>query len=162
MKIQIINCGGTIDKSYNPAREIFEHTETHFSAMLNQARIKQLEIQAKELFLKDSLDMTEEDFEKITEACEKSTCERILIMQGTSKMVETSKHIASKKLAKTIVFFGAMIPYELAQTDAMFNFGFALAAVEMLPNGVYIAMNGQIFPHDKVKKNGTEATFETA
>jgi len=162
MKIQILNCGGTIDKSYNPAREIFEHTKTHLPQILKQARIKNLEIETEELFLKDSLDMVEKDFQQVTEACEKSFFEKIIVMHGTSKMVESAKLVAAKKLEKVIVFFGAMIPYELAQTDAMFNLGFALAAVENLPNGVYIAMNGEVFPHDKVKKNGTEATFETA
>jgi len=160
MKIQILNCGGTLDKSYNPAREILEHTQTHLAEILDQARIKNLEIKTEEVFLKDSLKMQKKDFQKVAQACEKSTNKKILVIHGTSKMVESAKHTANKKLEKTIVFFGAMIPYEFKKTDAMFNFGFALAALQTLPHGVFITMNGQIFSYEEVKKNNTKAVFE--
>ena len=161
-RLQLINCGGTIDKTYNPAREVFEHTHTHMDQILSQARVERMGISVQELFLKDSLDMTSGDFHLLVEACTVSEYERIMVMHGTSKMVESAWKVAERNLDKTIVFFGAMMPYELAQSDAMFNFGFALSAVQQLSHGVYVAMNGQVFLYDSVAKNEIEAVFENS
>ena len=162
MGILFLNCGGTIDKTYDPAAEIFLHAKTHLPEIFARARISpEIKISMRELFLKDSLDMKKKDFEKVAKNCENSAEKKILVMHGTSKMVESAKLVAQKNLAKTVVFFGAMIPFEIGNSDAMFNFGFALAAVQNLPRGVFVAMNGKIFPAAIVQKNSTEATFES-
>lgn len=162
-KIQIFLCGGTIDKSYDPVKEIFECKETHIKEMLEQARIPDLEIEVQKLFLKDSLDMTDDDREILANACSQTENKRIVIMHGTSKMVESAKYIVSeareKIKDKTIVFFGALYPYEHRETEAMFNFGAAIIASQILKPNVYIVMNGRVFTYDKVKKNVEEAHF---
>jgi L-asparaginase len=163
MNIQLLNCGGTIDKSYNPSKEILEHTTTHWDTLLKRARIcPEIQVFSKELFLKDSNDMTEEDFEKVVEECKKSKYEHIMIAHGTSKMHITAQKLGEKEMKKTIILFGAMLPFELAESDALFNFGFALAAVQEKKHGVYIAMNGKIFPWNNVVKNIEQASFATA
>ena len=161
--IQIFLCGGTIDKSYNPVKEIFEFRKTHINEMLELARIPELEIKTKELFLKDSLDITDEDREILAKACSQAEAKKIIIMHGTSKMVESAKYIVNKAQdeikGKTIVLFGALYPYEHRKTEAMFNLGAALIASYLLEPNVYIVMNGRVFFHDKVKKNIEEAHF---
>jgi len=160
MTIQFLNCGGTIDKTYNPSKEMFEHTTTHWGEIFSRARISQeIEIKMEELFLKDSLDMSEKDFEHIVTTCTHSEYEKILIAHGTSKMQYVAQKLGERKLPKTIVLFGAMLPFELEQSDALFNFGVALAAAQIKGYGVYIAMNGKIFPWDAVKKDEENAVF---
>lgn len=159
MPILLLNCGGTIDKSYNPTKEIFEHTKTHLPQIIAECRIFDTKLETKELFLKDSLDMTTEDFELLVKECEKSVHQKIIVMHGTSKMTKSAQLLAAKNLKKTVVFFGAMLPFELQVSDAKFDFGLAMAAVQTLPHGVYIAMNGKIFPHDCVLKDENNAIF---
>ena len=115
-QIQIFLCGGTIDKSYNPAKEIFECQETHINEMVERARIPDLEIKIKQLFLKDSLDMTDSDKEILAKACGNTDAKKIIIIHGTSKMVESARYIVDKVKEKikdkTIILFGALYPYE--------------------------------------------------
>lgn len=162
MNIQLLNCGGTIDKSYNPSKEVLEHTSTHWPILIHRARLcSEITLDSEELFLKDSMQMTEKDFEKILSTCEESKYEHILIAHGTSRMQKTAEKLGEKKLEKTIILFGAMLPFELAESDAMFNFGFALAAAQEKEHGVYIAMNGKVFPWNNVHKNVEQASFRS-
>ena len=114
--------------------------------------------------LKDSLDMIEADRQMIADACESSPTDKILITHGTDTMVETAHHIANKKplllKQKVIVLMGAMVPHVVHDSDASFNLGFALGAVSTLNTGIYIAMSGQVFLWDKVRKNKDKMIFE--
>ena len=161
--IQIFLCGGTIDKTYDPAKEIFECKKTHINEMLKQARIPDLDIKIDELFLKDSLNMDDNDREKLLQACKKSEAKKIIVIHGTSKMIESAKYLIEKAKDqindKIIVFFGALYPYEHRSTEAMFNLGSAIISSQLLKSGVYIVMNGRVFPYDEVKKNVEEAHF---
>jgi L-asparaginase len=112
------------------------------------------------LTLKDSLEMTDADRSNILAACERATEERIIIIHGTDTMSETAKILGTARLSKTIVITGAMIPYQVNRSDAMFNLGFALGVVQVLSAGIYVAMNAQVFPWDKVRKNRERGTFE--
>lgn len=181
MIIDLLICGGTIDKTYFPERElkikeykiknsfdkvyfpkreVFDFDKTHISEMIKQARISNKNIKVKFLFHKDSLDMDNQDRKEILNACQKSSNQRILIMHGASTMIESARVIADENLlGKTIVFFGAMLPYELAKSDALFNFGFALSACQTLNSGVYIAMNGIAKKYNKIKKDEKRAIF---
>jgi len=161
--IQLFLCGGTIDKKYFPEREVFDFETTHIDQMLAQSRVsKEITFDTKCLFLKDSLDMTQEDRARVAHSCEQSPAKRILIMHGTSTMVETAKAISEKlDPSKTIVLFGAMLPYELIQSDALFNFGTALSTVQTCQPGIYITMNGKVWSHDQVVKNEIVANFES-
>ncbi len=152
MSIKLLLTGGTIDKSYNESNGELNFTETHIPEILQQGRNRS-DISIEEVMLKDSLQMDDADRQKILEACRKTSEDKIIISHGTDTMVETAKLLGKQKLEKTIVFVGAMVPFVFKHSDAMFNMGFALAAVQTLPGGVYVAMNGQVFDGDKVVKN---------
>ncbi len=160
MNIDIFICGGTIDKTYFPDLEEFNFNKTHIHEMISQARISDLKINIKSLFLKDSLDMNNDDRSMVVESCKKSDSKNILIVHGTSTKVDTAKAIANELLVdKTIVLFGSMLPYELAKSDALFNFGTSIISCQILSPGVYISMNGKVWDYDKVIKDTTLAKF---
>ena len=158
--VQIFLCGGTVDKTYFPDREVFDFSDTHIQDMIAQSRIAELEIKVSEVLQKDSLQMGEAGRKTICSACEHSPAEMIIIAHGTSTMSETAeyiqKHVSTKK---TIVLFGSMYPFEHSKTDALFNFGAALSTVQILKSGVYIAMNGRIWEAGTVKKDAKRAVF---
>jgi L-asparaginase len=104
--------------------------------------------------------MQDENRRSVLEACTRAAERRIIITHGTDTMAETARLIGTAKLDKTIVLTGAMIPYKILDSDALFNFGTAFSAVQLLPSGVYIAMNGRIFDWDKVRKNKAQGIFE--
>jgi L-asparaginase len=108
----------------------------------------------------DSLEMTEADRALILQNCLQSEEERIVITHGTDTMTETAATIARGVSGKTIVLTGAMIPYAFGSSDGLFNLGSALSFVQVLPPGVYIAMNGKCFPWDRVRKNRERGEFE--
>lgn len=108
----------------------------------------------------DSLDMQDTDRVKILDACSSAAAGSIVVVHGTDTMRETALVLGEASLGKTIVLTGAMIPYEFDNSDALFNFGFAAGAAQLLPHGVYVAMNGRIFDWRHVRKNRQEGCFE--
>jgi L-asparaginase len=108
----------------------------------------------------DSLEMTEEDRELVARHCETSEENQIVITHGTDTMTDTAKILAEKIHGKTIVLTGAMVPYKFGSSDGLFNLGSALAFVQTLPEGVYIAMNGKCFNWSNVRKNKQTGMFE--
>ena len=160
--MQIFVTGGTIDKVYNPANGELQLNESQIPAMLERARINGVVIELKTLMLKDSLDMGEADREVIANACQQITEKQILITHGTDTMVDTAQRLAQLASKQTIVLLGAMIPYRVDHSDALFNLGAAMAAVQCLPAGVYLAMNGRVFPWNDVQKDRVAAVFVDA
>ncbi len=160
MPIRILITGGTFDKIYNPVKEVLEFKETHIPEMLEFGRNRN-KVEVEKHRLIDSLQMTGDDRQKILEMCKGCPEEKIVITHGTSTMVETAKLLGQNLKGKTVVLTGASVPYTLNGSDAMFNFAHAFGAVQALPKGVYIAMNGIIFPWDKVRKNEELGEFET-
>ncbi len=160
MQVQIFITGGTFDKEYNELNGNLYFRDTHLQQMLQQGR-SQLNVNIRSLMMIDSLEMTEDDRELILSHCRKSTSERIVITHGTDTMVQTANYLASHLKDKTIVLTGAMIPIVFGSSDGLFNMGAALAYVQTLNPGVYIAMNGQYFYHDNVRKNKAQGLFET-
>jgi len=158
-KIRLLSTGGTIAKRYDEISGELVFDEAHIKKMFSQGR-SNLNIKISPLMLKDSQDMDENDREIIYQACQDNLESYILITHGTDTMVESAKKLSSIK-DKTIILTGAMIPYAFKNSDAMFNLGVALSAIETLPNGIYITMNGQIFTWDNVQKNKKEGKFET-
>ena len=114
----------------------------------------------EEVMLKDSLQMMSEDREEILKRCIDYWEKKIIVTHGTDTMVETARVLGKNVKGKTIVLVGAMIPYAFGASDALFNLGCAFSAVQALPQGVYITMNGKIFPWDKVRKNKESGEFE--
>ncbi len=157
--IQVFITGGTFDKEYNELNGALYFKETHVQEMLEKGRSR-LELQTETLFMKDSLEFTDLDREKIQAACAAATSNRILITHGTDTMTQTAEYLAKRVQDKTIVLTGAMIPYKFGSSDGMFNLGSALAFVQLLPPGVYISMNGKIFPAGHVRKNLARGEFE--
>ncbi len=158
--IQILITGGTFDKSYNHISGDLFFEKTHIPEMLKRSKCR-LKVDVKTLMMIDSLEMTEYDIEKIIRECKETKSSKILITHGTDTMVNTAKKIAEKIKNKTIVLTGAMIPYAFgSSSDGFFNLGCALSFAQTLENGVYIAINGQCFDFDKVRKNNKKGYFE--
>ena len=158
--IQVFITGGTFDKEYNFITGQLYFKDTHLKSMFERGRCT-LDIDIKTLMMIDSLEMTSEDRDIIAHNCRKSTKDKIIITHGTDRMVETAKHLANINIDKTIVLTGAMIPYAFGtSSDGFFNLGSALAFVQALPAGVYVAMNGRVFDWDKVQKNPVTGYFE--
>ncbi len=157
--IRIFITGGTIDKEYNPVTGELAFAKSHLTNMLNQVRCR-VKVVLEEIMLKDSLQMRNEDREEILKKCVASPENRIIITHGTDTMVETAGVVGKNLRGKTIVLVGAFIPYAFGASDALFNLGCAFSAVQTLPEGVYITMNGKIFPWDHVRKNRESGEFE--
>jgi len=159
MTILILVTGGTFDKEYDEIKEQLNFKETHVPQMLIRGRCR-LDIKLSIPMLIDSLKMTETDRKKILEICKKSKEDKILITHGTSTIAETAKFLAKSIKNKTVVLTGAMSPYAFGSSDGLFNLGCALAFVQTLPHGIYVAMNGRYFNHDNVRKNTSTGFFE--
>ncbi len=152
MKIKVLITGGTIDKVYKELSGELTFAETHMVDMFNRGR-SMADTLSEVLFLKDSLEMTDSDRAFILDKCQSCDERHILITHGTDTMVETATYLAKSLKDKTVVLFGSMIPYSVNNSDALFNLGVALGAVQLKECGVYIAMNGQVFDFDKVQKD---------
>jgi len=157
--IRILMTGGTIDKEYDPLTGELTFGKSHLSNILNQVRCKARFV-LEEVMLKDSLQMRSEDREEILRRCVDCPESRIIVTHGTDTMVETGRVLGNNVKGKTIVLVGAMIPYTFGASDALFNLGCAFAAVQVFHQGVYITMNGKIFPWDNVRKNKESGEFE--
>lgn len=159
MAVRIFVTGGTFDKEYDEIGERLYFKETHLPEMLKLGRCK-AEVDLRTLMLIDSLDMTDEDRSIIVDNCKKAKEDRIIITHGTGTMEKTARVLSEKVQGKTIVLTGAMIPYKFGSSDGLFNLGSAIAAVQTLPAGVYIVMNGKIFNGKNATKNTKTGTFE--
>lgn len=159
MAIRIFITGGTFDKEYNELNGQLYFKDTHMPDLLEMGRCR-LDTEIRTLMMIDSLEMTDEDREMIAYQCNQVEEDRIVITHGTDTMSETAKFLAIRIKNKTIVLFGAMIPIKFGSSDGLFNLGSALAFVQTLPPGVYIAMNGRCFNWNNVKKNKETGIFE--
>jgi L-asparaginase len=159
MPIKIFVTGGTFDKEYHELDGKLFFKKTHLAEMLSLGRSK-VEVDVKTLMLIDSLDMTDEHRQEILRQCRSTKADRIVITHGTDTMEVTARVLGQTIRKKTIVLTGAMVPYKFGSSDGLFNLGSALAFVQTLPRGVYIAMNGRCFKWDNVKKNRKTGVFE--
>ena len=157
--IRIIVTGGTFDKTYDEINGRLSFATTHLPEMLRLGRSR-VETTIETLMMIDSLDMTEADRARIADSCARCAETRLVITHGTDTMVETARVVAHAVQGKTIVLTGAMVPYAFGSSDGLFNLGSALSFAEVLPPGIYIAMNGQHFPWDRVRKNRDTGVFE--
>ena len=158
MKIKIYSCGGTIDKVYFDANSEFEVGEPQIAAVFRDALVS-FEFEIESLMRKDSLEMTDEDRDLIRQRIAASEETHFLVTHGTDTMAQTGRHLANLS-GKTIVLTGAMMPARFRVTDAMFNIGCAVGALQCKAPGAYIAMNGRVFDATRVRKNIKEQRFE--
>ena len=157
-QVKIFCTGGTIDKVYFDALSDYQIGNPVVEKILNEGLAK-FSFEVDSILKKDSLEITDEDREMIFQHVAAESCENILITHGTDTMINTAQRLEELK-DKTIVLTGAMQPARFRNTDAIFNIGYAIAAAQHLPHGVYLAMNGQIFTPDAVQKNRAAAQFE--
>jgi L-asparaginase len=159
MTIRIFVTGGTFDKEYNEVHGTLFFKDTHLHEMLNLGRCK-VDFTIQTLMMIDSLDMQDTERNIILKHCLKAREERLLITHGTDTMETTAKALGREIKNKTVVLTGAIVPYKFGSSDGLFNLGSALAFVQTLPHGVYVAMNGRHFHWDNVRKNRKTGEFE--
>jgi L-asparaginase len=159
MTIRILVTGGTFDKEYNERTGQLFFKDTHIGEMLRLGRSR-VEVTIRTVMMIDSLEMSDADRALIVQNCLQSDEDHIIITHGTDTMAETAAEVARAVSGKTVVLTGAMIPYAFGSSDGLFNLGSALSFVQVLPPGIYIAMNGKCFPWDRVRKNRERGEFE--
>ena len=157
--IQIFVTGGTFDKEYNELTGELYFQRTHIADMLRLGRCY-IDVRIEPLMMIDSLQMTDADRQVILERCMAASARRIVITHGTDTMEQTAAALGRAVSGKTIVLTGAMVPYTFGSSDGMFNLGTAMAFVQTLAPGVYVAMNGRCFPWQTVTKNRERGVFE--
>ena len=158
MKITFISTGGTIDKVYFDAKGSYAVGESQVPEILHDSSVT-VEYETMTLMKKDSLDLTDEDRSLIRQTIADNSGTRFVVTHGTDTMVDTARHLAGIQ-DKVIVLTGSLSPARFKHSDAIFNVGAAVAAVQCLPAGTYIAMNGRIFTPDRVQKNIEKNCFE--
>ena len=158
MKIKFFTTGGTIDKVYFDAKSEFEVGEPQVREVVENSNVA-FEYEIESVLRKDSLDMTDEDRQLVRRRIEAEPCPLVVITHGTDTMIETAKVLCGIP-NKTIVLTGSMQPARFRVTDAIFNIGSAIGAVQSLAPGVYIAMNGRVFDPNRVRKNREKNRFE--
>jgi len=159
-KIRILVTGGTFDKKYDELTGRLFFRETHVPEMLRLGR-SHLDVTIETVMMIDSLELDDHGRSRIVGRVRASDESAILVTHGTDTMVQTARAIAHASLSnKTVVLTGAMVPYAFGSSDGLFNLGSALSFVQVLPAGVYIAMNGQHFPWNVVRKNTETGSFE--
>lgn len=158
-EIDIFTTGGTIDKIYFDALSEFKIGEPIIEQILTQAQVA-FSFTVTELLKKDSLDLTAEDRNLIKNAILNSSADKIIVTHGTDTMVLTGKELKTIP-NKTIVLVGSLNPARFQASDAIFNIGCAVTAAQSMPPGVWLTMNGRIFPIDKVQKNRAQNRFES-
>jgi L-asparaginase len=155
--VAVITTGGTIDKAYFDALSQFQIGESVISRLLTVAQVTR-PYRVVELLRKDSLELTDSDRSTLRETIEALPEHRVVITHGTDTMTQSAAVLATIK-DRTIVLTGALAPARFAESDAPFNLGMAFAAVQCLPAGVYITMNGQVFTAGHVRKDRNNARF---
>ncbi len=160
MKVRVLVTGGTIDGlEYSKESDAPKKRKSLIPPLLREARVS-CDYAVSVVFLKDSRFITGADLEWLAKACRKCPEKRILVTHGTLAMASTAKYLAKKKIGKTIVLAGAAAPASEISSDSKFNIGYAFAAAQLLPAGVYVAMNGRAFPASNVRKNMKTGYFE--
>ena len=150
--IHFLATGGTIDKEYRTQRGTRDFTigPPAVERILDTvAPDPTFEYTVETVLRKDSLDADADDRAHIAAACRAAPGERVVITHGTDTMVETAATLDGEK---TVVLTGAATPQRMVGSDAAFNVGMAIGAVQSLESGVYIAMSGGVYPHDAVEK----------
>jgi len=150
---------GTFDKEYNERNGQLYFKDTHLAEMLQRGRSR-VQVSIRTVMMIDSLEMTDTDRALIVQNCLQAEETRIVITHGTDTMTDTAAAVARAVTGKTVVLTGAMIPWAFGSSDGLFNLGSALSFVQVLPAGVYLAMNGKCFPWERVRKNRERVEFE--
>jgi len=159
MQILFIQTGGTIDKDY--PRTVngygFEICRPAVESILKKLPVA-FTYKITSFLKKDSQQITDEDRKKLMQLCIKAKQDKIIITHGTDTMIKTAKYLSSVK-NKTIILTGALLPEKFKNSDAAFNIGTALGAIDHLEKGVYVAMNGRVYRNSEVKREQKTGYF---
>ena len=158
MKIKIITTGGTIDKGYFDETSQYEVGDPQIGDVLERSDVT-FEYSIETMFKKDSLHLTDEDRQRIREKIVSGEHRRFVVTHGTDTMAQTARLLVGIP-DKVIVLTGSQQPARFYSSNAIFNIGCAVAAVQALPPGVYVAMNGRVFDAERVRKNPDTRQFE--
>ena len=159
MSLRIIATGGTFDKHYNPIDGQLVFGDSVLPEALARARLSDAHV-FQSLMAIDSLDMVDSHRQQILAACKAAPEDRIVVVHGTDTLRETAEVLAGAQLTKTIVLTGAMVPYDITGSDALFNLGSAIVATQLCAPGVWVAMQGRVFAWHEVRKNRAAGRFE--
>lgn len=159
IQVQIFSCGGTIDKVYFDASSEYEVGEPQIAKIFRDANVS-FEFSIESLMRKDSLEMDNDDRRLIRAKIEQSSLRHFLVTHGTDNMPVTAESLVGLS-EKVVVLTGSMTPARFSVSDAEFNIGCAVGALLSQPPGVYIAMNGLVFPAGTVRKNREAGRFES-
>lgn len=158
--IKIFTTGGTIDKIYFDAKSAYEVGSPNIEKVLSELPLS-IHYSITSILRKDSLEITPADRNVIVAAVRDAEEQQIIVTHGTDTMVDSAKALQEAVEGKTIVLTGALEPALFKTSDAMFNIGCAIAAVQTLPPGIYIAMNGRVFESNNVIKDVAHSRFVT-
>ncbi len=156
--MRVFVTGGTFDKEYDELKGTLTFGRTHVPEMLKLGR-NRAPARVTVLMMKDSLFMTAADRRRILGACRRAEEDRLVVTHGTDTMALTAAVLGRGLTGKTVVLTGAMRPYRFGSSDGMFNLGSALSFAQVLPPGVYVAMNGRCLPWDDVRKDRRRGVF---
>jgi L-asparaginase len=156
--LTVITTGGTIDKVYFDAKSDYQIGAPQIGEILNQLGVA-FEFEVIPVLRKDSLDMDDTDRAAIRAAIERQPHRHVLVTHGTDTMVETARALQDIE-GKVIVLTGALNPARFQGSDAVFNVGCAVGAVQTAADGVWIAMNGRVWDPRRVRKNRAANRFE--
>jgi L-asparaginase len=160
MPLRILVTGGTFDKEYDELNGRLYFRDTHVPEMLDRGRCR-LDVEVETVMMVDSLELDDRGRAEIVARCRDCAEHAVVVTHGTDTMVETAAALAAARLdRKTIVLTGAMVPYAFGSSDGLFNLGSALSFAQVLPPGVYVAMNGRHFAWNAVRKNRQTGVFE--
>ena len=158
MQIKIFTTGGTIDKTYFDKNSDYHIGDPQAGEILNKSNIV-LDYSVQSILKKDSLDIDDADRQLIADRVTSDPSTHIIVTHGTDSMVKTAKVLA-RIADKTIVLTGSMCPALFRDSDAVFNIACSVMAVQLLPAGVYIVMNGKVFDPKNAKKNVAMKRYE--
>ena len=157
--IRLFVTGGTFDKEYDELTGRLFFKDTHVPEMLQLGRSR-LKVELRTLMMVDSLEMQDSDRALILEQCQRASERHLIVTHGTDTMEATARVLGPKITDKTVVLTGAMVPYKFGSSDGLFNLGCALGVAQILPPGVYVAMNGKVFTWDNVTKDRQNGEFK--
>lgn len=156
--VELILTGGRMEKVLNEEIGRLVYTDSVFKTIIEQAHCS-LKLHKHSLMLKDSSQINSVDLEAIAACCAYTPGKHILIAHGITTIIQTAQYLQQKEIQKTIVLFGSFVPFSQKKSDALFNFGAAASAVQLLPHGVYIVMNGQIIKADEAARDPESGEF---
>lgn len=155
--ILVVTTGGTIDKSYFDALSEYQIGESVVAKLLQIARVTHA-YRVEEVSRKDSLDLTDEDRERLRDRIAAASEQRVVVTHGTDTMTQSAEVLRSVT-GKTIVLTGALAPARFSESDAAFNLGMAFGVAQVAEPGVYLAMNGEVFKAGEVRKDRAAGKF---